>query len=151
MVRFTIEREENNMNCFICENIKCLRKKAEMTQEEMALELGVSRQSLAKWENGESLPDIANCLRISELFDISLDMLVRFSIEKNEESDGNTSGKYIFGMTSVDANGVVTLPENARQVFEISEGDTLVVMGDTDKGGIALAKIMGKGILGGMR
>lgn len=151
MVGFSIEREENIMEIFICENIKYLRKKAKMTQEELALEMGVSRQSLAKWENGESLPDVMNCVKISELFDISIDMLLNFSIEKNEETDGSTNGKYIFGITSLSDDGTVTLPENARQVFGINKGDTLVVMGDTAKGGIALAKIMGKGILGGKR
>lgn len=54
-----------------------LRKEKNMSQENLADKLNVSRQAIAKWENGESLPDIDNLIAISNLFNISIDRLVK--------------------------------------------------------------------------
>lgn len=54
-----------------------LRKDKNMSQDGLALELGVSRQAVAKWENGESYPDINNLVGLSNLFSISLDRLLK--------------------------------------------------------------------------
>ena len=45
----------------IAANLRYLRNKNQMSQEEVAEKIGVSRTSVAKWENGESLPDIIKC------------------------------------------------------------------------------------------
>jgi len=44
-----------------------MRKLHRLTQEEVAEKIGVSRQAVAKWENGETVPDIQNCLALAEL------------------------------------------------------------------------------------
>ena len=43
----------------------CIRDSYQYTQEEIAQQVGVSRQSVAKWESGESLPDIDSCMAVS--------------------------------------------------------------------------------------
>ena len=48
------------------DNLVQLRKAREMTQEDLAEKIGVSRQSVAKWEAGDSLPDIDRCKSIAE-------------------------------------------------------------------------------------
>ncbi len=53
-----------------------LRKKAGLSQEELAEKLDVSRQAVSKWECGESLPDTDNLITISKLYGVSLDELV---------------------------------------------------------------------------
>ena len=53
-----------------------LRKKKGLSQEELASRLNVSRQTVSKWEVGESAPDMENLVALSELFDVSLDELV---------------------------------------------------------------------------
>lgn len=53
-----------------------LRKKAGLSQEDLAEKLDVSRQAVSKWECGESLPDTENLITISQLYGISLDELV---------------------------------------------------------------------------
>lgn len=53
-----------------------LRKRANLTQEQLAEKYDVSRQAVAKWENGESIPDIYKIIQIAELFNVSLDFLV---------------------------------------------------------------------------
>lgn len=56
--------------------IKQNREQANLTQDALAQRLNVSRQSISKWEKGESLPDIDRLVQMSEIFNISLDMLV---------------------------------------------------------------------------
>ena len=61
------------------ENLLTLRKLHKLSQEEVAEKIGVSKQAVAKWENGETAPDIYNCKALADLFDVSLDDLVNFS------------------------------------------------------------------------
>ena len=62
-----------------------LLKKKGFSQEELANRLNVSRQTVSKWEVGESSPDMEKLVAISELFDISLDELVLNKVVKKEE------------------------------------------------------------------
>ena len=122
-------------------NIRFLRKNDKLSQEEFAERFGVSRQSVAKWESGESLPDLVKCGEIADYYEISLDALARFPLEEQNISRGSSDGKYIFGMVKVGERGQVVIPKYAREVFSINPGDRLVVMGDSVKGGLALAKV----------
>ncbi len=122
-------------------NIRFLRKTENLSQEDFAERFGVSRQSVAKWESGDSTPDLMKAREIAEYYDMSLDVLVSLSLEGVANDEKSADGKYIFGMVKVSEGGRVTLPEYAREVFGIRDGDRLMVMGDTAKGGIALAKI----------
>lgn len=58
------------------ENIKNIRKKNNITQEELAEKLNVTRQAVSNWENGKSEPDIETLTKIAQIFDISIDELV---------------------------------------------------------------------------
>ena len=58
------------------ENLKQLRKKRQLSQEELAEMLDVSRQAVSKWELGDSTPDMDKLVLLGELFGISLDELV---------------------------------------------------------------------------
>ena len=125
----------------IASNIKYLRKKESLSQEEFAERFGVSRQSVAKWENGESAPDVFKCREIADYYDISIDELMNVPVEEEDTKIETTDGKYIFGMVKVGDRGQVVIPKHAREVFGINPGDRLMVMGDTNKGGIAFAKV----------
>lgn len=67
------------------QRLKDLRNKHNITQEEFADKLYVSRQTISSWENDKSYPDIHSLLMISELFKISLDDLVKGDVEIMEE------------------------------------------------------------------
>lgn len=54
-----------------------LRKQKGLSQEELANRLNVSRQTVSKWETGDSTPDMEKLITISDFFEISLDELVR--------------------------------------------------------------------------
>ncbi|MDD6154918.1 MAG: helix-turn-helix transcriptional regulator [Eubacteriales bacterium] len=61
----------------ICNKLKEARQKAGMTQEQLADRIMVSRVTVSHWENGRSLPDIASLITLSDLYQISLDELVK--------------------------------------------------------------------------
>ena len=58
------------------ENLKYLRKREGMTQEDLAEKLNVSRQSVTKWESGQALPDIEKVKEIAYMFSVSVDALI---------------------------------------------------------------------------
>lgn len=60
------------------------RKKSGLFQEEVAEKLGVSRQTISKWERDKTLPDIRQSKRLSVLYHLTLDELVDFDIEVKE-------------------------------------------------------------------
>ncbi len=123
-------------------NLKYLRNKFGFSQEELAEKINVSRQTIAKWENGESLPDIIKCTELAMIYNVSLDALatVPFDEEKEVEND-SVDGKYVFGIVKVGERGQVVIPKHARNVYKIEPGDKLLVLGDHR--GIALAKMKG--------
>ena len=59
------------------ENLIRLRKQKGYSQEELAYQLGVSRQSVSKWESGSSIPELDRLVEISELYGVTLDELVK--------------------------------------------------------------------------
>ena len=71
------------------EKLKKLRKEEGLTQEQLAEKLNVSRQAITKWETGEGVPDIENIKQISNLFNVTIDELLKeeknINIEKREK------------------------------------------------------------------
>lgn len=122
----------------LSENLYNLRKLHKLSQEQVAERLGVSRQAVAKWETGETAPDIHNCVALARLYDVSVDDLV------NYDSAGSgmmipPKGKHLFGVVTVGDKGQIVLPKQARKIFHIQAGDQLVVLGDEAQG-IAIIK-----------
>lgn len=60
------------------------RKKAGLTQEEVAERLGVSRQTIGKWEADETLPDIRQSKRLATLYGVTLDELIEFDLDVSQ-------------------------------------------------------------------
>ena len=69
------------------ENLQFLRAQNGVTQEQLAETLGVSRQSVSKWESGASFPEMDTLLRICDLYSVNLDTLLRGSLEESQVSD----------------------------------------------------------------
>lgn len=61
----------------ISEKLKNSRMSAGLTQEQIAEEINVSRQTISNWENGKSLPDVISLIKISDLYQVSLDDLLK--------------------------------------------------------------------------
>ena len=121
------------------ENLVQMRKLHNMTQEDLAEKVGVSRQAVAKWESGESLPDLEKAKMLSEVLDVSLDELATHEPEDNLGLGLPPRGKHLFGLVNVGDKGQIVIPAKARKVFDIQPGDSLVVLGDEETG-MALMK-----------
>lgn len=78
------------------ENLQFLRAQAGVTQEQLAEQLDVSRQSVSKWEGGLSFPEMDTLLRICDLYSVNLDTLLRSSMEESRTAD---TAKYDAFMT----------------------------------------------------
>ena len=125
----------------IAQNLMILRQLHQLSQEEVAGRIGVSRQAVAKWETGQSVPDILNCDALAKLYDVELDDLLHYDQEQTGKSIP-PRGKHLFGTVRVGERGQMVLPKQAREVFGIKPGDRLVVLGDEnpEHPGIALMK-----------
>lgn len=69
------------------ENLQYIRARAELTQEQLAEQLEVSRQSVSKWESSASFPEMDTLLRICDLYEVDLDTLLRGSVEQSSVAD----------------------------------------------------------------
>ena len=119
----------------ISANIISLRKKKGLSQEALAERIGVSRQTVAKWESGESAPDVVHCDAMAEVFDVTLDALVHEDLE----AGAPPQGRYVFGTVTVGDKGQIVIPVKARRIFNIKPGDDLMVLG-ADNQGLALVR-----------
>lgn len=130
------------MKYMIGETLRSLRTKNKYTMEELAKIIGVTRQSVAKWENNESLPDLIKCNELAKLYGYTIDDILNASIlDQAEPESEEEEGKYIFGVVSVGERGQISLPKKCRTIFEIQPGDHLLVLGDKKKEGIAIVKV----------
>ena len=99
-------------------NLQILRKRAgNMTQEKLAERLGVSRQTVSKWENGEAMPELEKLMELSSLFSCTLDALLKEDMSQQEdhfspvtlvEVPGFTLGRYVI---------ISPQPENDVQMY----------------------------------
>ncbi len=94
-----------------------LRKKNGWSQEEVAEKLGVSRQAISKWEGAQSIPDMSRIIRLSELFGVSTDYLLKDNLEQAQpapESDEAGSSRTV---SMEEANAFLAIKEeNSRRV-----------------------------------
>ena len=72
------------------ERIKKYREKQNLSQDELALKIFVSRQTISNWENNNVPPSIDTLLRIARFFDVSTDYLLEFSNERKISTNGLT-------------------------------------------------------------
>lgn len=70
-----------------------LRKKNNWSQEELAEKMNVTRQSVSKWEGAQSVPDLEKIIKLSQIFGVSLDYLLREEIEDEEYFDYEEEAK----------------------------------------------------------
>ena len=75
---------------------------------------------------------------LADIYEVTIDQLVRNMASAKSVNDG--SKKHVFGVTRVNDKGQITLPKKCREVFDIKSGDTLLVLGDEDRG-VAIVKV----------
>ena len=89
------------------EKLVNLRKKHNLSQEQVAEKLKVARQTISKWELGETTPEMDKLIMISELYNITLDELMKEENEGKVINDpNNTNSQKLAGMTIKILNGI---------------------------------------------
>jgi AbrB family looped-hinge helix DNA binding protein len=121
------------------DNLVQMRKALQLTQEDIADKLGVTRQSVAKWESGDTVPDLDKCKLLADIFGVSLDDLANYESDENFGLGVPPKGKHLFGLVTVGDKGQIVIPAKARKIFDISAGDRMLVLGDEGQG-IAIVK-----------
>ena len=76
-------QEEDDM--ILADKIITLRKKTGWSQEELAVQLGVTRQSVSKWEGAQSVPDMDKVVQMSRLFGVTTDFLLKDELSEEED------------------------------------------------------------------
>lgn len=121
------------------ENLVILRKLNNYSQEQIAEKIDISRQAYGKWENGETIPDIEKCALLAKIYGVTIDSLINdYSVDDVQLAPA-PAGKHIFGTVSVNERGQIVIPKEARDIFGLTAGSKLVVLGDENEG-IALVK-----------
>lgn len=105
-----------------------LRKKAGMSQDELAEQMDVSRQSVSKWEGAQSVPDLNKILKLSEIFGVSTDYLLKDDFEKPapEISETLTDNKPLRRVSMEEANKFLSV--NERSAFKTASGVALCIL-----------------------
>ena len=81
------------------EKLVSIRKKQGLSQEELGMELQVSRQTISKWETGQSYPDFQSLVMLSDYFGMSLDELVK-DIDVQDIRDKNLTDEKVASIFS---------------------------------------------------
>lgn len=81
----------------LADNLKRIRKENNLSQEQLAEKLGVSRQAVSKWESGQSYPEMDKVIQICTLFNLNMNELVNENLKEVKEAkeEKNISNKYI--------------------------------------------------------
>jgi len=113
----------------ISENIKWLRKKLGLTQEQFAEQIGIKRSLLGAYEEGRADPRINNLIKIAELCNTSVDIIISKDVSKLSESELNTDkfkrGKEILAITvgDDDRENIELVPEKAAAGYTAGFAD----------------------------
>lgn len=97
-----------------------LRKEKNLSQQQLADQLNVSRQSISKWELGESQPDISNIVLLSEIFHVSTDYLLKDEYEEETKKDNHLTSIMIVATCIIIGGllfGHVTWKENQEALW----------------------------------
>lgn len=128
------------MNLCLSNNLKTLRQKEGFSLEALAEIISVSRQTVAKWEAGDSYPELINCIKLANLYKLSLDELVNKPL--GDMMEGNLlgpEGGRICGVLEIAMDNTIKLPESVMEMFGINSGENILLLADK-KQGIALVK-----------
>ena len=127
------------MKLCIADNLNLMRQKSGYSLEALAEIISVSRQTIAKWELGDSYPDLMNCMKLASLYKVSLDELVNKPMREIQNSHFLSLDNKIGGVIDVSEEGTIRIPDTVLEMFDIHPGEKVLLLADK-KQGIALIK-----------
>ena len=117
--------KEENMNNQFSENLKKIRKEQNLSQEELADELGVSRQAISKWESSQAYPEMDKIIMLCDKFNLNIDDLLHRDIKevKGEEESKKKLNNSIYGFLKNITNTInmfsrMTFKSKVKCIFE---------------------------------
>lgn len=115
----------------LSENLQNLRKMKNMSQEELAEKLDVSRQAVSKWESGSGYPETEKIIQICEVFECSMDDLVKGKISQDIKSDKNDYDLVMTQTAKGIALGVMLILVGVSVMLTL-----LGILGDNERNGL---------------
>lgn len=97
----------------LADKIITLRKKNGWSQEELAEKVGVSRQAISKWESAQSVPDLDKILRMSEIFGVTTDFLLKDEMETEEYTGSTENDSPLRSVSMEEANAYLAYKRSA--------------------------------------
>ena len=97
----------------LADKIITLRKKNGWSQEELAEKVGVSRQAISKWESAQSVPDLDKILRMSEIFGVTTDFLLKDEMETEEYTGSTAEDSPLRAVSMEEANNYLAYKKTA--------------------------------------
>lgn len=122
----------------LAEKIVLLRKMKGMSQEDLAEQLGVSRQSISKWEGAQTVPDLKRILSMAELFGVSTDTLLRDDMDLEEQLPAIP----VTEETAVAATGYAAQEMPVLRQISIEEANEYLRMKNKSAGWIAIGVML---------
>jgi transcriptional regulator with XRE-family HTH domain len=138
---FCCQGKGGRLYMIIGEKIQQLRKSMNLTQEQLAEKLGVSRQAVSKWELGEALPDIENIVLLSKVFQVSTDYLLNAEINNSthapQEGDAALNSCHNLKTAAVLSTGICVIglimsfaaQRTWQSIFTVSIGLVIQIIG----------------------
>ena len=105
------------MKLNLCENIRKYRKRIDWTQEQLADRLGVSYQSVSRWESGNGYPDMEHLPTMARLFSVTMDDLIGYGDENEKLSNREMKEKFRQTLAGGDVDEIVSLMRLLRYEY----------------------------------
>ena len=124
---------------YLAENLKKYRMKKNLTQEEIAEYLGITAQSVSKWERGETYPDITFLPALANIFETSVDLLIGMDTIRAEETRFSIHKKAVEYQRSGDYDAAEKTYRDALLIYPNKPGmilglaSTLALKGNTNE------------------
>lgn len=110
----------NNQPIFLQQNLRCLRKKLNMSQEDLGARIGLNRGNIASYENGTAEPKICNLLKLSSLFRVSIMDLTQRDLSDEKALESATN--YYQQMTNKEKEVIRQFMQKAEEIGEVIYG-----------------------------
>ena len=111
------------------ERIKKYREKQNLSQDELALKIFVSRQTISNWETNKSYPDIKSLIMLSNIFNVSLDDFVKGDIEKMRKSVTHEEIKKFNKLGTIFTLELIVLVISAYPLFKLTKYIGVIIWG----------------------
>lgn len=113
----------------LCDKIKKLRKENNLSQEQLAEKLNVSRQAISKWESNKAYPDIDNLILLRDIFNVTLDdLIISENNTKSEDINEATESSSDTKLYNIKSNNVKKCSEEDEAGIDLMFGGFIIGM-----------------------